>query len=108
MQALTLIGVLYLPGTFISGIFGSNFFNYSPGSNGPDWNMSSKFWVYWAVTIPLTILTFLSWAVPGYMIKLWKQAVVRVKSSSIRARVSSAVSSSRKANDHTEEKIPQV
>ncbi|CRG89485.1 hypothetical protein PISL3812_06521 [Talaromyces islandicus] len=102
MKALTLIGVLYLPGTFISGIFGSNFFDYSPGSDGPDWNMSSKFWIYWAVTIPLTILTFLGWVVPGYMIKLWRQVVAMWR------LISSTLSSPRQAIVHTEAKMPQV
>ncbi|KAH8698688.1 hypothetical protein BGW36DRAFT_376609 [Talaromyces proteolyticus] len=63
VKALTLVGVFYLPGTFISGIFGSNFFNYTPGSStGRDWNMSDKFWVYWVVTIPLTLMTLYGWA----------------------------------------------
>jgi hypothetical protein len=108
MKALTLIGVLYLPGTFISGIFGSNFFNYSPGRDGPDWNMSSKFWIYWAVTIPLTILTFLSWVVPGHMIKLWRRAVAIAKSSNVWHLIASPMSSSRKESCHKDAKMPQV
>lgn len=106
MQALTLIGVLYLPGTFISGIFGSNFFNYNPGSNGPDWNMSSKFWIYWIVTIPLTILTVLGWAGPDYVIQLWRQAVTTIKSRSRRGP--SAESSTRQASGFAKKEMPEV
>lgn len=109
MMALTLVGVLYLPGSFISGIFGSNFFNYSPGSDGrPDWNMSSKFWIYWAVTIPLTIVTFLSLIMPNYMMELGGRAVAVVKSSRVWGFVSSAASSPRQARDHTETNMRQV
>lgn len=53
------------------GIFGTNFFNYTPGAQNsqtdlPPWNMSDKFWVYWAVTIPVTLATVMAWAVWQY------------------------------------------
>jgi hypothetical protein len=31
-------------------------------SSGPGNVVSSRFWIYWAVTIPLTIFTFCGWA----------------------------------------------
>lgn len=90
MKALALIGVLYLPGTFISGIFGSNFFNYSPSSNSgnlsngsadssvSDWNMSEEFWIYWVITIPVTLFTVLLWAMLDETMAVYESVFGRV------------------------------
>ncbi|EED21393.1 conserved hypothetical protein [Talaromyces stipitatus ATCC 10500] len=77
MKALALIGVLYLPGTFISGIFGSNFFNYNPPNNdgSADWRMSDKFWIYWVITIPVTIFTVMLWAMLDETVMLYKKFI---------------------------------
>lgn len=86
MKALALIGVFYLPGTFISGIFGSNFFNYNP-SNGAstgsatDWKMSDKFWIYWAITIPVTMFTVLLWAMLDETMEMYEILISRVKTA---------------------------
>ncbi|KAL3447602.1 hypothetical protein BJX65DRAFT_308012 [Aspergillus insuetus] len=71
MKALGVVGLLYLPGTFVSGMFGTNFFSFQGGSSsGPgassdspndDWTVSSHFWLYWAVTVSLTVTTLLAW-----------------------------------------------
>ncbi|OKL64461.1 hypothetical protein UA08_00999 [Talaromyces atroroseus] len=85
MKALAFIGVLYLPGTFISGIFGSNFFNYNPpdsSSNNSDWNMSDKFWIYWAITIPVTMFTVLLWIVLDDTMEMYESLVSRVRAAS--------------------------
>lgn len=81
MKALALIGVLYLPGTFISGIFGMTFFNYNPpnNSNSADWMMSDKFWIYWAITIPVTIFTVLLWAMLDETVEMYKKSMNKVK-----------------------------
>ena len=81
MKALALIGVLYLPGTFISGIFGMSFFNYNPPSNNDsaDWMMSDKFWIYWAITIPVTIFTVMLWAMLDETVELYKRSIKKVK-----------------------------
>jgi hypothetical protein len=36
-----------------------SFFNFSPETD--KWTVSSKFWLYWIVAIPLTGLTMLFW-----------------------------------------------
>jgi len=42
-----------------------SFFNFNPttppGSN--TWHISDKFWIYWAFTIPTTLLTAALWVV---------------------------------------------
>ncbi|KAL2823791.1 hypothetical protein BDW59DRAFT_173257 [Aspergillus cavernicola] len=56
LTAISLVGMFYLPGTFVSGIFGTNFFSFQ--ADPPNtWLQSSEFWIYWAVTIPLTLAT---------------------------------------------------
>lgn len=81
MKALALIGVLYLPGTFISGIFGMTFFNYNPPGNNDsaDWMMSDKFWIYWVITIPVTILTVMLWAMLDETVEMYKSFIDKVK-----------------------------
>ncbi|OOF93920.1 hypothetical protein ASPCADRAFT_398284 [Aspergillus carbonarius ITEM 5010] len=58
MKTVAIVSMVYLPGTFVSGLFGTNFFDYSDGKEV----MTDSFWIYWAITIPLTLLTMLIWA----------------------------------------------
>lgn len=50
--------LLFLPSTFVSAIFSTSFFNYDRTAG---WGVSSQFWIYWVVAIPLTILSILAW-----------------------------------------------
>ncbi|KAK5681433.1 hypothetical protein LTS10_005963 [Elasticomyces elasticus] len=56
MKTISVLGLVYLPGTF--GIFGMSFFDFSQEAF---WTNSPKLWIYWATTIPLTLLTILTW-----------------------------------------------
>jgi len=60
MRTISAITLIYLPGTFVSGLFSSAFFQFSSETN--NWVVAGNFWVYWAIVIPLTIITFLIWA----------------------------------------------
>ncbi|CEL01498.1 hypothetical protein ASPCAL01080 [Aspergillus calidoustus] len=77
MKALGIVGLVYLPGTFVSGIFGTNFFSFQGGSSDSlkgDWTVSSDFWLYWAVTVSLTLGTVLVWVLwhfRAYMMRTW-------------------------------------
>ncbi|KAL3475961.1 hypothetical protein BJX99DRAFT_258858 [Aspergillus californicus] len=78
MKALGVVGLVYLPGTFVSGIFGTNFFNFERGSNGSsdDWVVSSNFWLFWAVTVSLTMATILAWGLWHFrvlLISYWRR-----------------------------------
>jgi hypothetical protein len=40
-----------------------SFFNFSPGDEvqPQKWTVSDEIWIYWAVTIPLTVVMVISW-----------------------------------------------
>ncbi|KAI5922196.1 hypothetical protein F4810DRAFT_299966 [Camillea tinctor] len=58
MKTLSLLGAVFLPGTFLSSIFSMTFFNFDVGDGK---EVSSDLWIYFAVTIPLTLAIVLSW-----------------------------------------------
>ena len=51
--------MLYLPAIFVSSVFGTSFFDF----NGSRLLISSNFWLYWAIAIPLTLVTVIVWFV---------------------------------------------
>ncbi|KAK4497465.1 hypothetical protein PRZ48_011916 [Zasmidium cellare] len=63
MRTISILGLVFLPGTFISAIFSMSFFNFNPGSQDQParWAVSDKFWLYWIVAIPVTALTVVVW-----------------------------------------------
>ncbi|KAI2785319.1 hypothetical protein F4815DRAFT_15846 [Daldinia loculata] len=65
MKTLSLLGAVFLPGTFMASVFSMTFFDFkvgpdSGGSSGSS-EVSSELWVYFAVTVPLTFLIVLVW-----------------------------------------------
>ncbi|KAI7154041.1 hypothetical protein KC349_g7943 [Hortaea werneckii] len=58
-KGISVLGMLFLPGTFVSAIFSMSFFHFVSGTADQveRWTVSPKFWMYWAVTLPLTLLT---------------------------------------------------
>ncbi|KAK8905624.1 hypothetical protein QC760_005546 [Botrytis cinerea] len=65
MRTIAVLGLLFLPGTFICAIFSTSFFNFSPGNTTEPqrWVVSDKFWIYWVVTVPLTLVIMLLWCI---------------------------------------------
>lgn len=59
MKTVAFLTLTFLPATFVSAILGMSFFNYDADSD--KLSVSSQFWVYWAVVIPLTLATFILW-----------------------------------------------
>ena len=59
MKALAVITALFLPGDFMSSLFGMSIFDWQ-GDDG-DAVVSYRFWIYWCITIPLTILILVLW-----------------------------------------------
>lgn len=60
MKTLSLLGAVFLPGTFLSSIFSMTFFDF--GSDIPGGAQISQWlWVYFVVTIPLTLAIVGSW-----------------------------------------------
>lgn len=66
MKIIALITAAYLPGTFVATLFSMGMFSWQSTSGAEATSRSSvspDFWVYWAVTVPLTIVTLTGWAV---------------------------------------------
>ncbi|KAL4871455.1 hypothetical protein BDV12DRAFT_28771 [Aspergillus spectabilis] len=62
MKTIAVVSIFYLPGTFVSGLFGTNFFSFQ-ADPGNTWLVAKEFWIYWVVTIPLTMATIGVWAI---------------------------------------------
>ncbi|QIW98177.1 hypothetical protein AMS68_003695 [Peltaster fructicola] len=62
-KTIAVLGLLFLPGTLVSAIFSTSFFNFTPGSDDEParWSVSEKFWIYWVVTGILTALILATW-----------------------------------------------
>ncbi|KAK4942102.1 hypothetical protein LTR10_018138 [Elasticomyces elasticus] len=63
MKTIAVVTLAFLPATFVSTVFSMSFFSMSfNDDNGKEeWNVSNKFWIYWVLAVPLTILTLLCW-----------------------------------------------
>jgi len=63
MKTLAAVTVIFLPATYIATLFAMNMFQWQPddGTASGGATVSNKFWIYWAITIPLTILTVGAW-----------------------------------------------
>lgn len=71
MKTLSLLGALFLPGTFLSSIFSMSFFDFNvgkayPGMDPDDYSgkgasVSEYLWLYFVVTIPLTLAIVGAW-----------------------------------------------
>ncbi|KAH8651429.1 hypothetical protein BX600DRAFT_473550 [Xylariales sp. PMI_506] len=75
MKALAVITAIFLPGEFISSLFGMNMFDWETGTTSdpaldnsdtttsglPSPVIMPLFWVYWAFTLPLTIFIVVLW-----------------------------------------------
>jgi Mg2+ and Co2+ transporter CorA len=61
MKTLAAVTVAFLPGTFISSLFAMPLLDWNAGRN--DSVVNGKFWIYWAFTIPLTLLTMFIWLI---------------------------------------------
>lgn len=60
MKTVALATAAFIPMTFVATLFGTQFFLYRAYGS---WNMSDKFWIFWATGIPFTLLVaFLSYS----------------------------------------------
>jgi hypothetical protein len=72
MHTIALTTLIFLPISTVAAIFGSQFFAYTPppppeGEQQPELMLSGTFWLFWAVTVPLTLIVLGLW--------LWKHPV---------------------------------
>jgi hypothetical protein len=76
MKILSLLGAIFLPATYLASIFSMSFFDFIPDNNGSDSSSSSSssgggsgdwspvsplLWIYFVITIPLTLLIVVCW-----------------------------------------------
>ncbi|KAK6520846.1 hypothetical protein TWF506_001089 [Arthrobotrys conoides] len=59
MKTIAVLTIVFLPGTFVSALFAMPILNWEAKSYSEV--MTDKFWVYWAVTLPMTLLVVLAW-----------------------------------------------
>ncbi|KAL2693844.1 hypothetical protein Neosp_000410 [[Neocosmospora] mangrovei] len=58
MKTLSLMGALFLPGTYLASVFSMTFFDFGKGA---DPVVSIQLWVYFAITVPVTALIVGCW-----------------------------------------------
>jgi hypothetical protein len=59
MKTISLLGAIFLPGAYLASVFSMTFFNFQ--TSGPA--VSPNFWIYWVVTIPVTVAIVIFWYV---------------------------------------------
>lgn len=57
MKTISLLGAVFLPGAYLASVFSMTFFNFQ--NEGP--KVSNQFWIYWVVTIPVTVVIVGVW-----------------------------------------------
>ncbi len=65
MKTLSLLGAIFLPASYLSSLFSMTFFNWQAGLSGTDGStppiVAPQLWIYFAITIPLTLAIVLFW-----------------------------------------------
>lgn len=72
MRIISIVTLVFLPGTFVSTLFSMTFFN-QPSLEQP-WGVTSKIWIYFVISGILTSFTFIVWF---WGTRIWK-GVVRI------------------------------
>ncbi|CZR66397.1 uncharacterized protein PAC_16298 [Phialocephala subalpina] len=58
MKTIAIVTMVFLPGAYVATLFSMTMFNWQ-AQNGQV--LSSHFWIYWAVTVPVTLFVLLIW-----------------------------------------------
>lgn len=64
MKTLAFVTTIFLPLSFIASLFSIPVFNWQASSEDDSSDhsvVSSRFWIYWVVSVPLTAATLLGW-----------------------------------------------
>ncbi|KAK5043569.1 hypothetical protein LTR84_011429 [Exophiala bonariae] len=56
MKAITVLTMVFLPATFVCSLFGMGFFDFETSPNESKLRIADQFWIYFVVTIPLTVV----------------------------------------------------
>lgn len=63
MKTIATLGIVFLPGTFVATLFSINMFDWGVPDGGETSSLtaSPSMWIYWAITVPLTLMTLIVW-----------------------------------------------
>jgi hypothetical protein len=61
MKTLAYVTIVFLPATFVATLFSMSMFNWMAGQTDGTKVVSSRIWIYWAVTLGLGILVLAVW-----------------------------------------------
>jgi hypothetical protein len=59
MRTIAIMSIIFLPGTFVSSFFSMDMFDWQAPKGASV--VSFRFWIYWAVTAPLTVVVVSVW-----------------------------------------------
>jgi hypothetical protein len=59
MRTIAIMSIIFLPGTFVSSFFSMDMFDWQALKGASV--VSYRFWIYWAVTAPLTVVVVSVW-----------------------------------------------
>ena len=85
MKMLAAVTTIFPPGAFVATLFSMNMFNWFASDGTPV--VSPRFWMYWSVTIPLTLITVGSWL--GW--EFWAIREQKKRSQSLKAEDAAGV-----------------
>ena len=71
MKTLAAMTVMFLPGTLVASLFSMPMFDWN-NANGNV--LSHRFWIYWAITLPLTFVTVGAWVLWTYKHAFWERS----------------------------------
>ena len=78
MKTIATLTMLFLPATFISGLFGTNFFALFPDPvDGSNFIVSDKWWILITCSVPLTLLVLSIWRFWPFVRKVQRQLKLR-------------------------------
>ncbi|KPM46478.1 hypothetical protein AK830_g231 [Neonectria ditissima] len=60
IRVITVATLVYLPASYVSGFFGMGFFDMSDDGT---WIVAPSMWIYFAVAIPVSVVTLLYWKI---------------------------------------------
>ncbi|KAM7218325.1 hypothetical protein V8F06_006248 [Rhypophila decipiens] len=67
MKTLALVTAVFLPPTFVATLFSMSMFDWQAGqassSGASGQTVVPQFWIYWAISIPMTVLILLAWRI---------------------------------------------
>lgn len=61
MKTISLLGAIFFPGAFLASMFSTSFFDFSTSTEAHQEMVSSTFWIYWVITIPVTMAIVGAW-----------------------------------------------